>query len=211
MIQGVVSIHKLLAAMRKLEASDLHLKVGIAPTYRIGGLLKRIDADPLTEELADHLLDPIVPESLRERYDKTGNLDFATHLEDGDRFRINMFRSGGHTHAAIRRVKAEIPSYDELRLPPIYGKVIETTTEGMILIVGVLLAAFGFSPFDIIDSIRRLIREIYNLGWNTIEKAARYFLLGAVIVFPVWLVARVLKWVGGGRSGDLVDTRNRQV
>ncbi len=137
MVQGVVSIHKLLAAMKRLEASDLHLKVGVPPTYRIGGHLKRIDADPLTDDQADHLLDPIVPESLRERYERTGNLDFATHLEDGDRFRINMFRSGGHTHAAIRRVKAEIPSYDDLRLPPVYGKIIETTTEGMILIVGV--------------------------------------------------------------------------
>lgn len=137
MVQGVVSIQKLLAAMKRLEASDLHLKVGVPPTYRIGGLLKRIDAEPLTEDLADHLLDPVVPSALRERFERSGNLDFATHLEDGDRFRINMFRSGGHTHAAIRRVKAEIPSYDDLRLPAIYGKIIETTTEGMILIVGV--------------------------------------------------------------------------
>lgn len=78
------------------------------------------------------------------------------------------------------------------------------------LIVGVLLAALGFSPFDIIESVRRLITEIYNLGWTAIEKAARYFLLGAVIVFPVWLVARILKWAAGGSRGvDLADTRNR--
>ena len=80
------------------------------------------------------------------------------------------------------------------------------------LVVGVLLAALGFSPFDIIDSIRRLIAQIYDLGWTAIEKAGRYFLLGAVIVFPVWFIARLLKWVGGSRSGELVDasSRNRQ-
>ncbi|HYF15699.1 MAG TPA: PilT/PilU family type 4a pilus ATPase [Phycisphaerales bacterium] len=134
---GPLSIHRLLGAMRKLGASDLHLKVGIPPTYRINGLLRTIAAEPVTEEEADHLLDPIVPEQLRSRYEASGNLDFATHLKDGDRFRVNMFRSGGHTHAAIRRVKAEIPSYADLHVPEVYSKLIDETTEGLILVVGV--------------------------------------------------------------------------
>src|SRR5262249_45669727 len=80
------------------------------------------------------------------------------------------------------------------------------------LVVGVLLAALGFSPFDIVDSIQRLIEQIYNFGWTAVEKAGRYFLLGAVIVFPVWFIARLLKWVGGGsRSVDLADSGNRPV
>ena len=40
------------------------------------------------------------------------------------------------------------------------------------LIVGVLLAALGFSPFDIIDSVRRLIQRIYDMGFAAVEKAA---------------------------------------
>lgn len=131
------SIHRLLGAMRKLDASDLHLKVGVPPTYRIGGLLRTVATEPLSEEEADHLLDPIIPPVLRQRYDTTGNLDFATHLKDGDRFRVNVFRSGGHTHAAIRRVKSDIPSYEDLHLPPIYGELIDKTTEGLFLVVGV--------------------------------------------------------------------------
>jgi twitching motility protein PilT len=134
---GAFSIHRLLSAMRKLEASDLHLKAGVPPTYRIGGLLRTIAAEPLSEEEADHLLDPIVPEALRKRFEQSGNLDFATHLKDGDRFRVNMFRAGGHTHAAIRRVKSEIPNYSNLHLPPIYSQLIENTMEGLILVVGV--------------------------------------------------------------------------
>jgi hypothetical protein len=80
------------------------------------------------------------------------------------------------------------------------------------LIVGVVLAALGFSPFEILDSIRRLVERIYDMGFAAIEKAFRYFLLGAVIVFPVWLVMRLLKWAGRGSSGDLVDpaSRNRE-
>ena len=80
------------------------------------------------------------------------------------------------------------------------------------LIVGVVLAALGFSPFEILDSLRRLAERIYDMGFAAVEKAFRYFLLGAVIVFPVWLVMRVLKIVGRTSSGDLVDpsSRNRE-
>ena len=80
------------------------------------------------------------------------------------------------------------------------------------LIVGVVLAALGFSPFEILDSLRRLAERIYDMGFAAIEKAFRYFLLGAVIVFPVWLVMRVLKIVGRTSSGGLVDpsSRNRE-
>ena len=73
------------------------------------------------------------------------------------------------------------------------------------LIVGVVLAALGFSPYEIIDSIARLVERIYNLGFEAIEKAVRYFLLGAVIVFPIWLVVRLFKFAGRGDT-DMVDS-----
>jgi Tfp pilus assembly pilus retraction ATPase PilT len=44
MIQGSLTIHRLLAAMSKINASDLHIKVGVPPAFRIGGILKTIDA-----------------------------------------------------------------------------------------------------------------------------------------------------------------------
>ena len=73
------------------------------------------------------------------------------------------------------------------------------------LIVGVVLAALGFSPFELIESLQRLVERIYDMGFAAVEKGFRYFLLGAVIVFPVWLVVRLLKWAGRSGSGDLVD------
>lgn len=137
MITGSLTIQRLLGAMKKLDASDLHIKVGVPPTYRIGGLLRSVDSPPITEEEADHLLDPVLSQAQKERYENGGNLDFSTHLPDGDRFRVNMFRSGGHTHAAIRRVKAEIPTYEQLHLPPIYSRLVSENTEGLALVVGV--------------------------------------------------------------------------
>ena len=77
------------------------------------------------------------------------------------------------------------------------------------LIVGILLATLGFSPFDLIDSVRRLIAHIYDMGFVAVEKAARYFLLGGVIVFPVWLVVRVFKMLGGEDNAPMLDHNSR--
>ncbi|MEL6741225.1 MAG: PilT/PilU family type 4a pilus ATPase [Planctomycetota bacterium] len=143
MIKGTTNIKKLLGAMARLDASDLHIKVGLPPVYRIAGVLRPIESEPLTEDEADHLLDPLLSEVQLARFAEAGNLDFAYHLEDpdvpggGDRFRINLLRSGSHTHAAIRRVKADIPSYDELHLPQVYSDIVEREREGLVLVVGV--------------------------------------------------------------------------
>ena len=66
------------------------------------------------------------------------------------------------------------------------------------LILGVVLSALGVSPFDIVNGLQRLAQRIYATGFDTIVWAFRYFLLGAVIVFPVWLIMRILKL---GRRG----------
>ena len=48
MISGALNIKKLLGAMARLDASDLHIKVGIPPTYRIGGELHPIQGEPVS-------------------------------------------------------------------------------------------------------------------------------------------------------------------
>jgi hypothetical protein len=64
------------------------------------------------------------------------------------------------------------------------------------ILVGVILSAIGLDPFDIWRSLERLVRSIWNMGWDAIDWAWRYFLLGAVIVVPIWLLVRLTK---GGR------------
>ncbi|HEV7881381.1 DUF6460 domain-containing protein [Bradyrhizobium sp.] len=59
------------------------------------------------------------------------------------------------------------------------------------ILVGVVLAAIGFDPWNIVASIRRLFNWIYELGFDAINGLWRYFLLGAVIVIPIWLISRL--------------------
>jgi Family of unknown function (DUF6460) len=59
------------------------------------------------------------------------------------------------------------------------------------ILAGVVLAAIGFDPWNIVYSIRKLIERIWDLGFDAINGLWRYFLLGAVIVIPIWLLSRL--------------------
>jgi twitching motility protein PilT len=166
---SAISILRLLEAMGRLGASDLHIKVGVTPTYRVNGVLRPIQSEPLTEDEADHILDPIVPPMMRERYEREGGIDFATFVKE-DRFRVNMYRSGGHTNAAIRRVKSEIPTYEALHLPPIYNQLVEKTNEGLILVCGITGSGKSTTLAAMIEHINRT--EACNI--ITVEDPVEY-------------------------------------
>ena len=61
------------------------------------------------------------------------------------------------------------------------------------ILVGVILAAIGLDPWNIIDSVRRLILHIWNMGFDAVRWLWQYFLLGAVIVLPIWFLVRLAK------------------
>ena len=59
------------------------------------------------------------------------------------------------------------------------------------ILVGVVLAAIGFDPWNIVNSIRLLFQRIWDLGFDAINGLWRYFLLGAVIVIPICVLSRI--------------------
>jgi hypothetical protein len=61
------------------------------------------------------------------------------------------------------------------------------------ILIGVILKVLGLDPLNIIHSIRDLIRSIWDMGFDAIVWLWRYFLLGAVVVIPVWLVVRLVR------------------
>ena len=68
------------------------------------------------------------------------------------------------------------------------------------LIVGVVLSALNLDALKILDGCRDLVRGILDLGVDAFESVFRYFLLGAAIVFPIWLVLRLLSYVNRDRA-----------
>ena len=66
------------------------------------------------------------------------------------------------------------------------------------ILVGVILAAVGLDPWNIIESVRTLVQHIWNMGFDAVRWLWQYFLLGAVIVLPIWFLMRLLKAPCGG-------------
>ena len=60
------------------------------------------------------------------------------------------------------------------------------------ILIGFVLHAFNFEPRNIIQSITDLFVRIWNLGFDAIDLVWRYFILGAVIVIPIWLIVRIV-------------------
>ncbi|MDX2265929.1 MAG: DUF6460 domain-containing protein [Hyphomicrobiales bacterium] len=69
------------------------------------------------------------------------------------------------------------------------------------IIVGVVLTALGLSPFELLDAVGRFATWVYELGFDSLDVVVQYFLLGAAVVIPVWLIYRLLKVASGGDKG----------
>jgi hypothetical protein len=61
------------------------------------------------------------------------------------------------------------------------------------ILVGVILEALGFDPWNILDSLQRLVRHIWDMGFDAVRFLWRYLVLGAVIVVPIWFVLRLAR------------------
>jgi hypothetical protein len=61
------------------------------------------------------------------------------------------------------------------------------------VLVGVILHALGFDPGNIIESIRRMVQAIWDMGFDAVRWAWRYFLLGAIVVVPIWFIVRLAR------------------
>ncbi len=89
-------IAHLLHFVSENDASDLHLKVGYPPYVRIGGHLRKIDSARIPDsQFIESMMEGLIPQERRPEYEEHGGLDFAVRTEDGNRFRVNVFRSGG--------------------------------------------------------------------------------------------------------------------
>jgi uncharacterized oligopeptide transporter (OPT) family protein len=68
------------------------------------------------------------------------------------------------------------------------------------IVVGVVLDVLGITPFNILERLQILLRNIYDLGFDTFKSILRYLALGAIVVVPIWLIGRIIKTAKRGSS-----------
>ena len=61
------------------------------------------------------------------------------------------------------------------------------------ILVGVILEVLGLEPWNIFESLQRLVRRVWDMGFDAVRWLGRYLLLGAIVVLPIWLVLRIMR------------------
>jgi twitching motility protein PilT len=118
------------------NASDLHLKAGVPPFYRILRSLQfEKTAQPLTGEDIMRFFRQITTETQERSFEKNWELDFSYTAKDLARFRVNAFYQSGTISMVFRAITSKIPSIDELGLPEIC-KELALKREGLIILTG---------------------------------------------------------------------------
>ena len=124
-----------LAGLIEKDGSDLHVKAGTPPKFRLDGQLEPLDRAPLTHDETEAIGDAIVPPDRRAKFDATGEIDFAYSLPNVGRFRVNVFRQRGSVSAVLRKLRFGGPSFEEMGLPESIRTLVEEQ-RGLILVTG---------------------------------------------------------------------------
>jgi twitching motility protein PilT len=94
-------LNDILMDLVQRDGSDLHLKVGQPPFFRIYGRLTRTDYPTLTPELIRELIYAILSEEQIQRLERQRELDMAYELSGVSRFRVNLFHQQGNLAASF--------------------------------------------------------------------------------------------------------------
>ena len=129
------SLERLLEEMNNREASDLYVTVDSPPCYRVEGIVSPLDNTRLSSEVTEKLAKQIMTPKQTEQFEITNEQNLAFVRSDLGRFRASIFRQKGAIGIVIRKIKAEIPTIEELNLPNTL-KNISLIKRGLVLVVG---------------------------------------------------------------------------
>ncbi|MCX7702667.1 MAG: PilT/PilU family type 4a pilus ATPase [Planctomycetota bacterium] len=157
-LMGYEGIEQFFAMMEKLNASDLHLKVGSPPIFRVAGKVRSLDSSPLTNDTIRTLIYAILSEEQRRRFERELDLDFAHSMTGVGRFRVNVYRQRGSISVAARRVQTRIPSFEELHLEADVMRKVASLRQGLVIVAGATNTGKSTTLAAIIDHINETRR-----------------------------------------------------
>jgi twitching motility protein PilT len=127
--------HKILKIAIDGTASDVHLKIGGPVIFRINRELIAVECPHPTVEWMNKVVMTIVPEHLKKRLEEDREIDFSYYVQGLGRFRTNLFQQRGQWALAMRHVKTNVPSFEQLGLLE-QIKQIGESPRGIVLVAG---------------------------------------------------------------------------
>jgi len=132
-----MTIDEILAIGVAKEASDVHLKVGLPPIFRINGTLVPMDGgvEPLTAESLSQMVNSLLDDFHREQYALRKQADLAYSSARTGRFRVNVFTQRGVPSISARVIPDKVRTIRELLLPPVVERI-ALAHRGLVLVTG---------------------------------------------------------------------------
>jgi len=152
---GMLSIIDMLAFFEKhgvMRVSDLHIKVGVQPAYRVDGDLWKLKGVAITPEMASALIFPLLSEASRDKLRNNFTVDCSYHYSN-IHFRINVFKENDGISAAIRALSRDIPKIEDIGFPNDVWKDIVNLQSGLVLMTGITGAGKSTTIASFIDRI----------------------------------------------------------
>jgi len=135
-----------------MRVSDLHIKIGVQPTYRIDGDLVKLKGMPVTAEVAKQLIYPLLSDEKLNKLKNEYSVDTSYRL-GSLQFRINVFWENDGICAAIRALSLDIPKVEKVGFPNNVYEDIIRKKQGLVLITGITGAGKSTTIASLIDRI----------------------------------------------------------
>jgi len=135
-----------------LRVSDLHIKVGAPPTYRIDGNLTKLKGPAVTPDMANRLIYPLLSDENLHKFQSQHSVDCSYRLRSLQ-FRINIFRENDGIAAAIRALSLDIPKIEQIGFPNNVWQDIIELKQGLVLLTGITGAGKSTTIASLISRI----------------------------------------------------------
>ena len=131
-----MDLNEILLEALNVNASDVHIKVGLPPVFRVNGALRFLrDVKPFDQNEVSKMALGMMNEWQKDRFIKNKEVDMGYEIYGMGRFRINIFQQRGKIRIALRIVPYKIQGLTELNLPPIIEKI-AMENRGLVLVTG---------------------------------------------------------------------------
>lgn len=150
-VEGV-HLDEILRMAYERKASDIHITAGLPPMMRLDGELVGLPYSVLRPQDTQRLLYEVLNDDQITKFENTKELDMGYTVKGLARFRCNVYQQRSATAAALRVIANRIPSFEELRLPPIIREIAKRSS-GLVLVTGPTGSGKSTTIASMIDDI----------------------------------------------------------
>ena len=154
----------ILTLCKKMEASDVHLRVGLPPAFRVGGKMQITSGIPLTGDILKRFFESTATPTIQKMLESHRDADYSVSVPGVSRFRVNCFYQRGSLSFVFRQIPFNLPNIDALKIPKVVVDAVQRQA-GLFLLCG----PTGSGKSTTIAALLQFINLEYGVRIVTLE------------------------------------------